>query len=295
MFFKKGKFYELYERDADIGHKDFDLKMTDRVNMRMVGVPEMSFDYWTAQFIAKGHKVAKVDQMETAIGKSMREKGDTKSKEDKIIRRELTCVLTAGTLVDSGLLTNDLGTYCMSIKELCGDENSPPTFGICFVDTSTAEFNFVHFQDDVNRTKFETLIMQIKPKELVTEKGRLSKTTTRLLKSLLNEPLWNMLIPDTEFWDSRLTQDELDCNSYWSEEDEKNIELLSAAMTVARSDPVLMSAFGALIWYLRSVSKLLHDDNLFFTKYILYSLNWIQSYYQPRILCCMILLRMPPL
>jgi DNA mismatch repair protein MSH6 len=31
--------------------------MTDRVNMRMVGVPEMSFDYWTAQFIAKGYNM----------------------------------------------------------------------------------------------------------------------------------------------------------------------------------------------------------------------------------------------
>lgn len=232
--------------------------MTDRVNMRMVGVPEMSFDYWTAQFIAKGHKVAKVDQMETAIGKSMREKGDAKiSKEDKIIRRELTCVLTAGTLVDSGLLTNDLGTYCMSIKELCGDETLPPTFGICFVDTATAEFNLVHFQDDVNRTKFETLIMQLKPRELVTEKGRLSKTTTRLLKSLLNDPLWNQLLPGTEFWDARLTQDELDCNSYWTETEEKNTESLSNAMTEARKDPVLMSAFGGLIWYLRSVSSLI--------------------------------------
>lgn len=62
------------------------------------------------------HKVAKVDQMETAIGKSMRERNDTKSKADKVIRRELTSVLTAGTLVDAGLLTNDLSTYCMSIK-----------------------------------------------------------------------------------------------------------------------------------------------------------------------------------
>lgn len=255
VFFKKGKFYELYEKDADIGHKDFDLKMTDRVNMRMVGVPESSFDYWTSQFIAKGHKVARVDQMETAIGKSMREKaGDSKSKkEDKIIRRELTCVLTAGTLVDSGLLTNELGTYCMSIKEQCGDESMPPTFGICFVDTATAEFNLVHFQDDVHRTKFETLIMQIKPRELITEKGRLSKSTTRMLKSLLDAPLWNMLIPETEFWDSRVTEDELHCNEYWTKEEELNSESLSHAMSEARQDPLLMSSFGGLIWYLRSL------------------------------------------
>lgn len=45
---------ELYERDADIGHTEFDLKLTDRVNMRMVGVPESSFEYWAAKFIAKG-------------------------------------------------------------------------------------------------------------------------------------------------------------------------------------------------------------------------------------------------
>ncbi|EPB93010.1 hypothetical protein HMPREF1544_00084 [Mucor circinelloides 1006PhL] len=267
VFFKKGKFYELYEKDADIGHKYFDLKMTDRVNMRMVGVPEMAFDYWTAQFIAKGYKVAKVDQMETAIGKSMREKSDAKlSKADKVIRRELTSVLTAGTLVDSGLLTNELGTYCMSIKEQCGDESMPPRFGICFVDTATAEFNLVHFQDDVHRTKFETLIMQIKPRELVTEKGRLSKTTTRLLKSILHEPLWNMLKPDAEFWDARITEDEISIHEYFGSEGELANEQLTQAMTEARKDPLLMSAFGGLIWYLRSLKL---DKELLSAKHVL--------------------------
>lgn len=201
--------------------------------------------------------------METAIGKSMREKSDAKtSKADKIIRRELTSVLTAGTLVDAGLLTNELGTYCMCIKEQCADESMPPTFGITFVDTATAEFNLVHFEDDVHRTKFETLIMQIKPRELVTEKGRLSKTTTRLLKSVLDAPLWNMLIPEIEFWDKRVTEDELECNEYWTKDDEKNREGLRKAMEAARSDSLLMSSFGGLIWYLRSVSITLLDSIL---------------------------------
>jgi DNA mismatch repair protein MSH6 len=35
LFFQKGKFYELYEDDAVIGHREFDLKMTDRVKMKM--------------------------------------------------------------------------------------------------------------------------------------------------------------------------------------------------------------------------------------------------------------------
>ncbi|CEI93954.1 Putative DNA mismatch repair protein msh6 [Rhizopus microsporus] len=266
VFFKKGKFYELYEKDADIGHKDFDLKMTDRVNMRMVGVPEMSFDYWAAQFIAKGHKVAKVDQMETAIGKSMREKNTT-TKQDKVIRRELTSVLTAGTLVDAGLLTNDLSTYCMSIKEQCMNEQSEPRFGICFVDTATAEFNLVHFEDDMNRTKLETLLMQIKPRELVTEKGRLTKSTMQLIKSTVNDPLWNMLIPEREFWDDRTTEDEIRINEYFGSEmtEKDNLSGFDHAMQELHTDPLLMSAFGAMIWYLRSLKL---DKDLLSAKHI---------------------------
>lgn len=116
VFFKKGKFYELYEDDARIGHQEFDLKLTDRVNMSMVGVPESSLDMWASQFIAKGYKIARVDQAETALGKEMREKGTKGSKEDKIIRRELACVLTGGTLVDEAMLQDDMSTYCVAIK-----------------------------------------------------------------------------------------------------------------------------------------------------------------------------------
>ncbi|KAG2172300.1 hypothetical protein INT43_004842 [Umbelopsis isabellina] len=256
VFFKKGKFYELYEKDADIGHQEFDLKLTDRVNMRMVGVPEMSFDMWAAQFVARGHKVAKVDQMETAIGKSMRER-DGKSKADKVIRRGLSYVLTAGTLVDSGMLTSDMSIYCMSIKEICTAENAAPTFGICFVDTSTAHFSLATFEDDVNRTKFETLLMQVQPRELVTEKGQLSQKTMRLLKNTLHNPIWNQLIPEREFWDERVTEDEIRIGKYFMKDERGEVAVIDydwpQTLLDAKNSPVLMSALGGLIWYLRSL------------------------------------------
>ena len=172
VFFKKGKFYELYENDADVGHKEFDLKMTDRVNMRMVGVPESSFDFWAAKFVAAGYKIAKVDQMETAIGKSMREKNSSQKKDD-VIRRELTSILTAGTLVSPGMLSQDMATYCMAIKEVVRSNDSlPPIYGICFLDAATASFFFSEFEDDALRTQFETLIVQVKPKEILYERVR---------------------------------------------------------------------------------------------------------------------------
>jgi DNA mismatch repair protein MSH6 len=51
VFFKKGKFYELYERDADVGHREFDLRISDngRGAMRMAGVPEASFEEWAVK------------------------------------------------------------------------------------------------------------------------------------------------------------------------------------------------------------------------------------------------------
>lgn len=168
VFFKKGKFYELYEDDATIGHQHFDLKLTDRVNMRMVGVPESSLDMWASQFIGKGYKIARVDQKETALGKEMREKGTKSGKEEKIIRRELACVLTGGTLVDESMLQDDMATYCVAIKE--STEDGKPCFGISFVDTSTGEFSITQFSDDLELTKFETFVAQIRPRELILEK-----------------------------------------------------------------------------------------------------------------------------
>ena len=98
-----------------VGSREFDLKMTSRVNMSMVGMPEYAFDMWAAQFIAKGYKVARVDQKESALGKEMREK-DSGGKEEKLIRRELAGILTGGTLVDEALLQDEMSTYCVAIK-----------------------------------------------------------------------------------------------------------------------------------------------------------------------------------
>jgi len=118
VFFRKGKFYELFEHDAFLGNREFGLGLTNRISMTMVGMPVQSFDYWAAQFIAKGHKVAKVDQSETAIGREMRdrEKSAKGDKKDTLIRRELVSVLTGGTLVDEVMLQGDMSTYCVAIK-----------------------------------------------------------------------------------------------------------------------------------------------------------------------------------
>jgi DNA mismatch repair protein MSH6 len=255
VFFKKGKFYELYEKDASVGHQLFDLKLTDRVNMRMVGVPEASLDMWATQFVAKGHKVARVDQMESALAKEMRERDDKKSttkKVDKVIRRELAAVLTAGTLVDTGMLQSDMSTYCMAIKEI--DRDNLPAFGVAFVDSATAQFQLCEFTDDIDMTKFETLIAQMRPGELLIEKSCISAKALRILKNnTAPNTLWNFLKPIKEFWPADIAIREIEANNYFESPTEDNIEAWPPVLREAREQELVMSSFGALLQYLRTL------------------------------------------
>ncbi|KAF3909313.1 hypothetical protein ABW20_dc0109324 [Dactylellina cionopaga] len=249
VFFKKGKFYELYENDATVGHQQFDLKLTDRVNMRMVGVPESSLDMWASQFIAKGYKIARVGQKETALGKEMRESDNKKKDADKIIRRELECVLTGGTLVDETMLQNEMATYCVAIKESM--EDGVPSYGICFVDTATGCFSLAGFQDDVDATKFETLVAQIRPKELVLEKGCLSTKALRILKTNTDPTtIWTNLKSEREFWDDQNTIRELESSTYFEKE---GTTTWPETLEKSRDKPLVLSAFGGLLWYLRKL------------------------------------------
>lgn len=250
VFFKKGKFYELYENDATIGHQEFDFKMTDRVNMRMVGVPESSLDHWVNQFIAKQYKVARVDQMETNLGKEMRERQDKSGKKaDKIISRQLACILTSGTLVDGSMLQDDMAAYCVAIKESVIDDL--PAFGIAFIDTATGRFFLSGFVDDVDLTKFETLVAQTCPRELLLEKSHLSTKALRILKNNTSPTtIWTHMKPLTEFWDADTSRRELNSGKYFIINDDEE-EIWPEALQELKGDDLVMSALGGLVSYLK--------------------------------------------
>jgi len=254
VFFKKGKFYELYENDATIGHQLFDLKLTDRVNMRMVGVPEASLDHWANQFVAKGYKIARVDQMESALAKDMRERGDSgkSKKEEKVIRRELASVLTAGTLVDGGMLQGDMATYCAAIKET--ERDGRPCFGIAFVDTATAHFHVADFADDADMTRFETFVAQIRPGELLLEKSCISAKALRILKNNTTPTtIWNYLKPDKEFLTAEKTRMKIDGEGYFDKSVEDSLASWPVVLREAKEKELAFSALGALVWYLSTL------------------------------------------
>ena len=89
--------------------------------------------------------------------------------------------------MDPEFLRDEQAGHCVSVFEEPGvdDESEKNTskgrimgkgedqghrFGICVLDCATSQFNLSAFEDDVCRTKLETLMRQIRPKELLFKK-----------------------------------------------------------------------------------------------------------------------------
>lgn len=252
VFFKKGKFYELYENDAVIANTQFDLKIAGggRANMKLAGIPEMSFEYWAKEFISNGYKVAKVDQKESLLAKEMRGGG---TKEEKIIKRELTGILTGGTLTDLDMISDDMATYCLSIRESTNEEGEK-VFGACFVDTATSEVNFIELVDDEECSRLDTLITQIKPKEILCEKNNLCSTAVKIIKfnAHNSHQIWNHLNPFSEFLDYDATLEALVKGKYYEAKDLDDFSNYPQVLLDFKDKHhVAFHAFGGLLHYLK--------------------------------------------
>src|SRR5580693_2832575 len=94
LFFRMGDFYELFYDDAITASRELELTLTARDRERLVpmcGVPYHAVDGYLTRLLRKGYRIAICEQME-----------DPKLTK-KIVRREVTRILTPGTALDTGL------------------------------------------------------------------------------------------------------------------------------------------------------------------------------------------------
>ncbi|KAG8916636.1 DNA mismatch repair protein msh6 [Tulasnella sp. 408] len=152
------------------------------------------------------------------------------------------------------MLQDDQAGHCVAIREVEDEDN----FGLCVLDAATGEFNLCSFVDDVCRTKLETMMRQLRPKELVHTKGNLSVATIRLLKNILPAScLWTVL-RETEGYDYDGTLKALE--EMFPAEDENAMEedifsgSIPEGIRQMMGSRVAMEAIGAMIWYLRQLN-----------------------------------------
>ena len=65
--------------------------------------------------------------------------------------------------------------------------------------------------------------------------------------------IWNYLKAGKEFWTADITRRDVDASGYFTSDDQDNLEAWPKVLREARDSELVMSAFGALLQYLRMV------------------------------------------
>lgn len=99
IFFKVGKFYELYHMDADVGVRELGFTYM-KGDFAHSGFPEQSFNRMANSLVSRGFKVARCEQTETPDMMNERVKQTHRpTKFDKVVKREICQVVNRGTQV----------------------------------------------------------------------------------------------------------------------------------------------------------------------------------------------------
>ncbi|XP_050266514.1 DNA mismatch repair protein MSH6 isoform X2 [Quercus robur] len=206
LFFKMGKFYELFEMDAHIGAKELDLQYM-KGEQPHCGFPEKNFSMNLEKLARKGYRVLVVEQTETPEQLELRRK--EKGSKDKVVKREICAVVTKGTLTEGEMLSaNPDASYLMAVTEGCqrlANQNADRIFGVCVVDVTTSRIILGQFGDDAECSALCCLLSELRPVEIVKPAKQLSPETERVLLRHTRNPLVNDLVPLLEFWDAEKT------------------------------------------------------------------------------------------
>jgi DNA mismatch repair protein MutS len=153
LFFRLGDFYELFFDDAVLASKELQITLTSRnkekgIAIPMCGVPYHAAEGYIGKLIRRGFKVAICEQMEDPrLAK-------------KLVRREVTRVVTPGTAADSSL-GSDENNFLAALAEV--DDR----VGFAALDLSTGEFRATEFSGEGAMRRVQEELEQLKPKELL--------------------------------------------------------------------------------------------------------------------------------
>ncbi len=150
VLFRLGDFYELFCEDAEIASKELGIVLTKRMDMPMCGIPHHAYEMYLTKLINNGHKVAICEQLETP--EEARKRGYKAT-----IRRDVTRVVTKGTLLESSLINDRQSNFLMSIAY------HKSGFGIAYADISTGVLKV----EQIPHSDLLNNITRINPAEII--------------------------------------------------------------------------------------------------------------------------------
>ncbi|MBQ7023192.1 MAG: DNA mismatch repair protein MutS, partial [Akkermansia sp.] len=145
LFFRLGDFYEMFFDDAVECSAALGLTLTKRQTIPMCGVPYHAAEGYIGQIVKMGKRVAIAEQMSTPIP-------------GKLVEREITRIVSAGTLADLSMLEEGEHNYIVACYR------DKKTWGLACADHTTGEFTVADYDN------YEALleeVSRIHPRELL--------------------------------------------------------------------------------------------------------------------------------
>ena len=154
LMYRLGDFYECFFEDAIVASRELELTLTardcgDGKRSAMCGVPFHKADVYIGRLVERGFKVAVCEQVEdpkVATG---------------LVKREVTRVVTPGTITDNTLLNEGKNNY------LCAMAYGNRSVCVAFADVSTGEVSATQISDDDDKNTLLNELYTYQPSEIV--------------------------------------------------------------------------------------------------------------------------------
>jgi DNA mismatch repair protein MutS len=155
LLYRVGDFYETFFQDARQLSEELELVLTSKESGKgigrvpMTGVPHHALDRYCTMLVERGFAIAICDQVEDA---------SVAAKEGRQVRREVTRILTPGTLLDDGMLSARRNNFLAAVVV------AAQHWGLAYADISTGEF-FTTQSTDLDLLSQE--LMRLQPSEVL--------------------------------------------------------------------------------------------------------------------------------
>jgi len=167
LLFQVGDFYELFFEDARVAAREMEIALTTRDAgsedpIPLAGVPIHSAETYLNRLLGKGYKVVVCEQVENAA----QAKG--------LVRREITRILTPGTITDPEMLEESRNNYLVTVIDRGGNY-----YGLAAVDISTGDFQITEQKGEGSWEVIADELRRLHPSELLCSTAELEKQCRR--------------------------------------------------------------------------------------------------------------------
>ena len=243
LFFRMGDFYELFYDDAAVASRELQLTLTARDKERQVpmcGVPFHAVESYLTRLLRKGYRIALCDQME-----------DPRLTK-KLVRREVTRVLTPGTALDAAL-GQEQNNFLAALFESGTKKgrDGRPVCAVALLDVSTGEFRTMEFAGPAARQQAVEELLMAAPSEV------LLAATAEIPAGLERIPARTRV--DDWVWTAEFAVPLV----------ERQLNVRSLEGFGLAGHPAAATAAGAVLHYVRTTQKndALHIDSLRFEEH----------------------------